>query len=123
MTEPRCEPADPGKDGWHWLGELLDDGEWHPVLAYWFIQRDIGMWHFSGLGRPSTAFEPPALARLGYRYICPVPTPSQIAALVLKARAVLDVMMNAEKPSEALTIGHATDLADALAPFQEIKDA
>lgn len=42
---------------------------------------------------------------------------------VRAGRAVLDVMMTAEKPSDALTIGHAADLHEALKLFTEVPDA
>lgn len=119
----RCEPPESlrGVDGWHWVGELLDDGGWHPSPVLW---RD-GLWitpWFRPLNRLQSSTD---MADMGYRYIAPIPAPAAVSALVKAAREAEALLAW----SDALN-GHGNkpgfserdNLTAALAAFQEIGD-
>ena len=78
MTDARCEPPPElrGKDGWHWLVLMVNDGPSRP-----FAQR----WHPDRAGSDSewgASYLSPSAAYLrGYRYLSPVLTPAEVAAL------------------------------------------
>ncbi len=104
MSDPkRCEPADTQRDGWHWVRSP------HKTVrcAYW--SGDIHSWtNIIGTGNASHAYF------MGYRYICPVPSPAEIAALVAAAR---DIANNVHARI-AVAQHKMAKLDAALAPFQ-----
>lgn len=122
-TQPpqRCEPgeADRRRDGYHWVDELWDDGEWHPIVLQWW---KVGCWRFPLFPKPEH------LASLGYRYRGPVPTQTQkeVDALVEAAakraaqfQAYADEHRAQGKHDKAIRNQEAADdLTTALAPFQ-----
>jgi len=65
----RCEPPEElrGVDGWHWLTEH------NPVL--WIADRQEWEWGEDDWVTPEAAY------RYGYRYLAPVATPAEVAAL------------------------------------------
>jgi len=67
----RCEPPEGLREPWsrHWVKPPAQA----PFIAIWFWDK----WFNGGAdGDPS----PKGWAKSGYRYICPVPTPTEIAA-------------------------------------------
>ncbi len=98
----RCEPRDVTKDGLHWV----QTGDFPPKPCLW----DKRMWWTQEGGWP-----PAKMASEGYRYLMPMPTPSEIAALVAAAEMMI-----------ADPIGAAAmdwrDIRAALEPFKETKD-
>jgi hypothetical protein len=80
MSE-RCEPPEGWRerDGWHWLTEC------NPVL--WIAERQEWEWGEDDWVTPDAAY------RYGYRYLSPVATPAEVAALraeVARLREALD---------------------------------
>lgn len=68
---PKCEPPEElrGVDGLHWVTKRNKDGE--PV---WWIST--GFWSFSGW-----SMTPKEAAKMGYRYLSPVLTPTEASAI------------------------------------------
>lgn len=102
MTDARCEPPPElrGKDGWHWLVLMVNDGPSRP-----FAQR----WHPDRAGSDSewgASYLSPSAAYLrGYRYLSPVHTPAEVAAL--RAERDAAVAENHKQESNGELIGRA----------------
>jgi len=80
MTETRCEPPPElrGVDGWHWV-QVHD---WPPRLAEWQVAPHDGrqpLW--KDYERQRSATPDWAAREWGYRYLSPVLTPAEVAAL------------------------------------------
>lgn len=92
MSEERCEPPEElrGVDGWHQL-----EGE-NGVLycAQWLSSRDGGIWWTTGSTMGSW---PESLANRGHRYLCPVPTPSDLAAAKEREAKLVEALKRIEK--------------------------
>lgn len=72
----RCEPPEHLRrvDGWHWLAPKDDlRGEWSP----WLWQTDVARWRHG-----SHEDSPAMMNALGYLYLTPVASPSDVARLV-----------------------------------------
>lgn len=77
---PRCEPPEGlrDRDGWHWL-ESIPSG--HQYLGQWVSSErhwKVGVRVFASVTTN--------LNGIPYRYLCSVPSPAEIAALVNLAR-------------------------------------
>lgn len=90
----RCEPREELRDvdGWHWLTEH------NPVL--WIADRQEWEWGEDDWVTPEAAY------RYGYRYLAPVATPAEVAAL----RAEVERLRGALSPLVAVI----PDICDAL---------
>jgi hypothetical protein len=87
----RCEPPEElrGVDGWHWLTEH------NPVL--WIADRQE--WEYG----EDDWVTPEAAYRYGYRYLAPVATPAEVAALraeVERLRGALRSIANQKLQTE-----------------------
>lgn len=117
MTQ-RCEPADTARVGLHYIvhissatGKPNED----PRIARWDGERWNEWWLYS---------QPYLVWEAGYRYLCPVPTPAEIEALVRAGRAAQQ--WQERRVSGQVEAAHSTiddlvlaDLTAALAPFGE----
>lgn len=109
----RCEPADPTRDGWHYVQRGSD----HPRSVEW-----VHSWGWVGMGANR---EPTVAARAGYRYLQPVPTPAEIAALVRESRDALGFMrsvMEERGDSGVSILIRALESALAAFPAKETTD-
>lgn len=89
-TPPRCEPADPTQDGWHWVqrdGKAPEARRWRQSWQAW--QIDDG----------ETSF-------YGARYVGPVTPPDEVEAL----RAERDAAIARDRNASAAHAKRATDL-------------
>lgn len=84
----RCEPPEGlrGVDGWHWL--QYEDEEprpyiWRSDMQRWVIAMQWG--------------EPDRLRR--YHYLCPIPSASELQALVRAGRAMLETAQMVARPA------------------------
>ena len=113
MTEERCEPPPElrGVDGWHWV----QPHQWAAIPARWHAAPHDGLeplWastHHVASGTPAWAAD-----EWGWRYLAPVATPEEVAALraeVARAGAVCAdmgaeiVRLRAEVASMRVTLG------------------
>lgn len=126
---PRCEPPEGlrDRDGWHWVEFEGFNHPTHgkrPVLmaTQWWDRRHDNCW-----SDPFTLrmIWPENMAKKGYRYIAPVPTPDALAALVRAAREARDWQQR--RAAGLVTSAHSTvddlvlaALHAALAPFKDI---
>ena len=85
----RCEPPPElrDRDGWHWV-QYGDD---KPTLVAW---QNEGIW--LRVPPADCASRPPHMAYLGYRYLSPVATPAEVAAL----RAERDAAVSAYEAAQ-----------------------
>lgn len=72
----RCEPPEElrGVDGWHWL--ITPDGK--EIIGRWHLNGDGETWLWA---MPGGAAGAAWAARKGFRYLAPVATPAEVAAL------------------------------------------
>lgn len=114
----RCEPPEAlrGGYGYHYInlvGRLVETGADHTVIRLWVPSLQ----YWTGPGGhmdPRTAFSE------GYRYLSPVPTPSEIATLVRAGRAVVQFV--AHYPELKTPATDALSAALAAPSFKEIGD-
>jgi len=90
----RCEPPEElrGVDGWHWLTEH------NPVL--WIADWQDWEWGEDDWVTPEAAY------RYGYRYLAPVATPAEVAALraeLKRLREALERIANHPEANVVLT--------------------
>lgn len=110
MTLPLCQPADASRDGLHYIvhvSSITGEPSEAPRIAKW--AKDWG-WDETWTGK-----QPQHVYAAGYRYLCPVPTPAEIAALVAAATDALGQLY-------LLGVEHS-GLTAVLAPFQPKGDA
>lgn len=116
MTE-RCEPPEElrGVDGWHWLMPPSEE----PEVGYW--NAGSVRWLFSGV---EDSYPSDAMPDDRYRYIAPVASPGDVAALVRAGRMAeaffrrIDTLVNLTDR----TLPELTVIAAALRPFAHIPD-
>ena len=104
MTEPapRCEPPEHlrGKDDWHWIGTKFGRA---PMPTEW--DSFNGRWAAGAGGMPEQSHT------TGYRYLGPIPSHADLAALVAAAGDAL---------GQLYLVGiENTALLAALEPFKE----
>lgn len=92
----RCEPPPElrHRDGWHWMSL-----RGAPLFGLWTAKK-MG-WTMGG---------PEHTARLGYRYLAPVPTPAEIEALRAeneRLRAALEVISWSEAERDGMALAFA----------------
>lgn len=101
MSADRCEPANPHASGWHWvqctLGPRPDN--YDPEVMWW--SAECQGWRDEdgdGLMLPAAS----------YRYLAPVATPAEIAALRLENKRLTLVVENKEACiTAALDVGES----------------
>ena len=99
MSE-RCEPPEGWRerDGWHWLTEC------NPVL--WIAERQEWEWGEDDWVTPDAAY------RYGYRYLSPVATPAEVAALRAEVARLREALEQAGAAMDALHPDAAGDMSD-----------